>query len=36
MSSNLRVRVWRGGADGSFSDYEVPRQASQTVLDVVT
>ncbi|MCO5109207.1 MAG: 2Fe-2S iron-sulfur cluster-binding protein, partial [Burkholderiaceae bacterium] len=36
MSSNLRVKVWRGGADGGFSTYEVPRQASQTVLDVVT
>lgn len=36
MANNLRVRVWRGGADGGFSTYEVPRQASQTVLDVVT
>ncbi len=36
MANNLRVRVWRGGADGGFSAYEVPRQASQTVLDVVT
>jgi fumarate reductase iron-sulfur subunit len=36
MGNNLRVRVWRGGADGAFSTYEVPRQASQTVLDVVT
>ncbi|MCD6734223.1 MAG: 2Fe-2S iron-sulfur cluster-binding protein [Burkholderiaceae bacterium] len=36
MPSNLRVKVWRGGADGGFSTYEVPRQASQTVLDVVT
>jgi succinate dehydrogenase iron-sulfur subunit len=32
----LRVRVWRGGADGHFQEFDVPRQASQTVLDVVT
>jgi fumarate reductase iron-sulfur subunit len=30
------VRVWRGHEEGSFSAYEVPRQNSQTVLDVVT
>ncbi len=35
-SRSLRVKVWRGGADGGFAVYEVPRQASQTVLDVVT
>ncbi len=34
--SALRVRVWRGGADGAFREYEVPRRSSQTVLDVVT
>jgi len=34
--SMLRVRVWRGGADGAFREYEVPRRESQTVLDVVT
>jgi len=28
--------VWRGGADGAFREYEVPRRESQTVLDVVT
>ena len=32
----LRVRVWRGGAEGAFREYEVPRHESQTVLDVVT
>jgi fumarate reductase iron-sulfur subunit len=35
----LHVRIWRGlGADddGRFVDYAVPRQDSQTVLDVVT
>ncbi|MGH8852117.1 MAG: succinate dehydrogenase/fumarate reductase iron-sulfur subunit [Casimicrobiaceae bacterium] len=34
----LEVDVWRGGNDGSgrFQRYAVPRQASQTVLDVVT
>ena len=32
----LRVAVWRGGADGRFQRFDVPRRASQTVLDVVT
>ncbi len=32
----LRVAVWRGGADGAFQAFEVPRRAHQTVLDVVT
>jgi fumarate reductase iron-sulfur subunit len=32
----LNVQVWRGGARGSFQSFEVPRHASQTVLDVVT
>ena len=37
MSAPLKVRVWRGGArGGAFHAFEVPRQASQTVLDVVT
>jgi len=36
MSARLQVRVWRGGADGRFQDFEVPRGESQTVLDVVT
>src|SRR5512141_2735482 len=36
MSANLDVKVWRGGADGGFAMYEVPRLPSQTVLDVVT
>ncbi|HEV2040076.1 MAG TPA: 2Fe-2S iron-sulfur cluster-binding protein, partial [Casimicrobiaceae bacterium] len=36
MSSNLEVDVWRGGAQGAYRRYEVPRQDSQTVLDVVT
>ncbi len=34
--SPLRVSVWRGSAQGAFQTYEVPRHASQTVLDVVT
>jgi len=34
--SSLQVRVWRGGAAGAFQTFEVPRHASQTVLDVVT
>jgi fumarate reductase iron-sulfur subunit len=32
----LKVSVWKGGADGRFQDFDVPRQPSQTVLDVVT
>jgi fumarate reductase iron-sulfur subunit len=32
----LTVLVWRGGAEGSFQAFEVPRHPSQTVLDVVT
>ncbi len=36
MSQSLNVSVWRSAGGGSFSAYEVPRQDSQTVLDVVT
>jgi fumarate reductase iron-sulfur subunit len=36
MESILTVRVWRGTERGAFATYEVPRNASQTVLDVVT
>jgi fumarate reductase iron-sulfur subunit len=32
----LKVEVWRGGAEGAFESFEVPRRESQTVLDVVT
>lgn len=32
----LKVSVWRGRETGAMSHYEVPRQASQTVLDVIT
>ncbi len=32
----LRVRIWRGGESGEFQQFDVPRQESQTVLDVVT
>lgn len=32
----LQVSVWRGGADGEYRNYEVPRYESQSVLDVVT
>ena len=32
----MEVRVWRGDATGRFESFEVPRQPSQTVLDVVT
>jgi fumarate reductase iron-sulfur subunit len=36
MSADLAVRVWRGGAQGRFEEFAVPRQPSQTLLDVVT
>src|SRR5689334_25203060 len=36
MSQTMQVSIWRGGAQGAYVDYEVPRQESQTVLDVVT
>jgi len=32
----LKVSVWKGGANGAFEEFEVPRHPSQTVLDVVT
>ncbi len=36
-SSNMSVSVWRGDAGGgAYVRYEVPRQDSQTILDVVT
>ena len=35
-ADSLAVEIWRGGAEGSFQRYDVPRRASQTVLDVVT
>jgi fumarate reductase iron-sulfur subunit len=34
--STLEVKVWRGGADGRFQIFPVPRREAQTVLDVVT
>jgi fumarate reductase iron-sulfur subunit len=36
VATHLKVSVWRGGKDGAFQSFEVPREASQTVLDVVT
>jgi fumarate reductase iron-sulfur subunit len=32
----LKVSVWKGGTEGRFQEFEVPRHPSQTVLDVVT
>jgi len=32
----LKVSVWKGGAQGRFEQFDVPREPSQTVLDVVT
>jgi fumarate reductase iron-sulfur subunit len=34
--SELQVNVWRGGADGAYQTFAVPRQDAQTILDVVT
>jgi fumarate reductase iron-sulfur subunit len=34
--STLNVSVWRGQESGGYQEFEVPRLASQTVLDVVT
>ena len=36
VDATFAVLIWRGGADGRFRRYDVPRRASQTVLDVVT
>ena len=36
MESVLKVSVWRGGKEGRYEAFEVPRRPSQTVLDVVT
>jgi len=36
MTESLKVNVWRGTDVGAFASYDVPRSASQTVLDVVT
>ena len=35
-SPTLSVEIWRGGEDGAFQTFDVPRRANQTVLDVVT
>jgi fumarate reductase iron-sulfur subunit len=35
-NETLQVAVWRGDADGQTQTFEVPRQPSQTVLDVIT
>jgi fumarate reductase iron-sulfur subunit len=36
LATELEVKVWRGREQGEFVSYRVPRQESQTVLDVVT
>src|SRR5580693_4642212 len=36
MLAELSVSLWRGGKDGRYQTYSVPRRESQTVLDVVT
>jgi fumarate reductase iron-sulfur subunit len=34
--ATIDVRVWRGGQEGEYQSFAVPRRDSQTVLDVVT
>lgn len=34
--ATIDVRVWRGGEQGEYQSFAVPRRDSQTVLDVVT
>jgi fumarate reductase iron-sulfur subunit len=36
MAEPLEVLLWRGGSNGRYQTYEVPRRENQTVLDVVT
>lgn len=36
MNNNLKVKIWRGGKDGGFATFDIPRLENQTVLDVVT
>jgi fumarate reductase iron-sulfur subunit len=36
MPEDISVSLWRGGEDGRYETYSVPRRESQTVLDVVT
>jgi fumarate reductase iron-sulfur subunit len=36
MPGEISVSLWRGGKDGRYETYSVPRRESQTVLDVVT
>lgn len=36
MPGEISVSLWRGGKDGHYETYRVPRRESQTVLDVVT
>jgi fumarate reductase iron-sulfur subunit len=36
MPGDISVSLWRGGKDGRYETYSVPRRESQTVLDVVT
>jgi fumarate reductase iron-sulfur subunit len=35
-TSSIKVSVWRGGETGRYETFDVPTQANQTVLDVVT
>jgi fumarate reductase iron-sulfur subunit len=34
--AQIEVRIWRGGDEGHYQTFQVPRNDSQTVLDVVT
>ncbi len=35
-NDTLTVEIWRGQEEGRFDTFQVPRMASQTVLDIVT
>ncbi|MGL4634795.1 MAG: succinate dehydrogenase/fumarate reductase iron-sulfur subunit [Beijerinckiaceae bacterium] len=34
--ATIKVSIWRGKADGRYETFDVPRNESQTVLDIVT
>ncbi len=36
MGPDLTVSLWRGGVEGRYQTYSVPKRENQTVLDVVT
>lgn len=36
LDGTMQVLVWRGGEDGRYEAFDVPRRENQTILDVVT